>query len=72
VKLAKVVECATIRILQSQDEHVGGSMLRCPDITKIENLGYECRVPLSDGLSKTINWYKDNLSKLINVQNQIY
>lgn len=70
-EIGKVLNC-NYKILQSQDEHIGGSMLRCPDITKIENLGYECLVPLSDGLSNTINWYKDNLSKLINVQNQIY
>jgi len=70
-EIAKVLKC-DYKVLQCQDEHVGGSKLRCPDITKIENLGYECRVSLTEGLSKTIKWYRDNLSKLINVQNQIY
>ena len=70
-EIGKVLKC-NYSVLQCQDQHAGGSMLRCPDITKIENLGYECRVPLAEGLSNTIKWYRDNFSKLINVQNQIY
>lgn len=40
----------------------GGTSRRFPDISKAKNiLGYEPRVPLSEGLSKTFNWYKHNI-----------
>jgi nucleoside-diphosphate-sugar epimerase len=38
----------------------GGTLRRCPDITKIRKLGYEPRVPLSEGLAETIRWYIDH------------
>ena len=59
-------------ISQSTDEHVGGSMLRCPDIQKIEKLGFSCETSLSDGLSKTIDWYQDNYENLKLIKNVQY
>jgi UDP-glucose 4-epimerase len=59
-------------IAQSTNEHMGGSMLRCPDISKIEELGFQCSVSLTAGLSKTIDWYKKNLDKLLLVENKTY
>ena len=53
-------------------DHLGGTMLRCPDINKMESLGYKCSVPLSEGLIKTIKWYQDNLTKLTKIKNTIY
>ena len=38
----------------------GGTMRRCPDITKMRRLGFEPRVPLSDGLAETIRWYVEH------------
>ncbi len=38
----------------------GGTMRRCPDISKLENLGYKPRVPLGDGLEPTVDWYWRN------------
>ncbi|MSP32630.1 MAG: SDR family NAD(P)-dependent oxidoreductase [Pseudolabrys sp.] len=35
----------------------GGAMRRCPDISKLGNLGYKPRVPLSAGLRPTLAWY---------------
>lgn len=35
----------------------GGTPKRCPDIKKIKNLGYNKKINLNDGLSKTIDWY---------------
>jgi len=35
----------------------GGTPRRCPDISKLAALGYKPRVPLSDGLPPTLNWY---------------
>lgn len=35
----------------------GGTMRRCPDISKLSALGYKPRVPLSAGLRPTLTWY---------------
>jgi len=35
----------------------GGTLRRCPDITKMRALGYEPKVELDEGLSRTIDWY---------------
>lgn len=70
-EIGRILRCS-YTVSLGKNEHIGGSMLRCPDISKIADLGYECLVPLSEGLSKTINWYQDNLPKLTHVKNQIY
>jgi UDP-glucose 4-epimerase len=33
---------------------------RCPDLTKLEGLGYHWRTALEDGLIPTIEWYLEN------------
>jgi len=38
----------------------GGTLRRCPDITKVRALGYEPRVSLRDGVATTARWYVDN------------
>jgi nucleoside-diphosphate-sugar epimerase len=38
----------------------GGTPRRCPDISKLEKLGYKPRVPLNDGLEPTVDWYWRN------------
>src|SRR3990167_7953911 len=35
----------------------GGTPRRCPDISKLAGLGYKPRVPLSEGLKPTLDWY---------------
>jgi nucleoside-diphosphate-sugar epimerase len=35
----------------------GGTLRRCPDISKLARLGYKPRVPLDAGLKPTLNWY---------------
>jgi nucleoside-diphosphate-sugar epimerase len=35
----------------------GGTMRRCPDISKLAKLGYKPRVPLAQGLPPTLDWY---------------
>ena len=35
----------------------GGTPRRCPDITKLKNLGYAPKVPFSEGLKITAEWY---------------
>jgi nucleoside-diphosphate-sugar epimerase len=38
----------------------GGTERRCPDIAKLEKLGYKPRVPLAQGLGPTVDWYWAN------------
>jgi nucleoside-diphosphate-sugar epimerase len=38
----------------------GGTMRRCPDISKLSQLGYKPRVPLAQGLKPTLDWYWQN------------
>jgi len=38
----------------------GGTMRRCPDISKLTRLGYKPRVPLEQGLRPTLDWYWSN------------
>jgi nucleoside-diphosphate-sugar epimerase len=38
----------------------GGTARRCPDIAKLERLGYRSQVPLSRGLPPTLDWYWAN------------
>jgi nucleoside-diphosphate-sugar epimerase len=38
----------------------GGTMRRCPDISKLARLGYQPRVPLDEGLKPTLDWYWRN------------
>jgi len=38
----------------------GGTMRRCPDISKLAKLGFAPRVPLNDGLEPTVDWYWRN------------
>ncbi len=39
----------------------GGTPRRCPDISKLEKLGYKPRVPLDRGLKPTLDWYWRNV-----------
>jgi nucleoside-diphosphate-sugar epimerase len=38
----------------------GGTLRRCPDISKLAKLGYKPRVLLNDGLEPTVDWYWRN------------
>jgi nucleoside-diphosphate-sugar epimerase len=38
----------------------GGPLRRCPDITRMRALGYQPRVPLAEGLTATVDWYRRN------------
>jgi len=38
----------------------GSTLRRCPDITKLRQLGFQPRVPLSEGLKQTVRWYDEN------------
>lgn len=38
----------------------GGTPRRCPDISKMRNLGYQPRVNLEEGLRRTVRWYAEH------------
>ena len=38
----------------------GGTPRRCPDISKLAKLGYVPAIPLSEGIDRTVNWYRSN------------
>lgn len=38
----------------------GGTLRRCPDISKLSALGFAPQVSIKEGLSNTIRWYLDN------------
>jgi nucleoside-diphosphate-sugar epimerase len=38
----------------------GSTARRCPDISKLEKLGYQPRVPFDAGLPPTVDWYWQN------------
>lgn len=40
----------------------GGTLRRCPDISKLSLLGYRPRVNLDDGLRPTLDWYRENVA----------
>jgi len=42
------------------EAHEGGTLRRCPDISKARALGYEPRVSLEEGLAMTLPWYCGN------------
>lgn len=46
--------------LQTGPRLAGSTPRRCPDISKLAGLGYKPRVPLAQGLAKTIDWYWKN------------
>jgi len=39
---------------------MGGANRRCPSMEKLNNLGFKQQYSLLDGLTKTINWYKEH------------
>lgn len=41
----------------------GGTARRCPDIAKLQQLGYQPKISLSEGITKTTDWYVQNLGK---------
>ena len=38
----------------------GGTLRRCPDITRARTLGYAPAVPLATGIEKTVAWYRSH------------
>ena len=59
--MAKVLGLS-INIIQS-DGHDGGALRRCPDISKIQGLGFAPKVELSVGVESLVKWYTEHANK---------
>jgi nucleoside-diphosphate-sugar epimerase len=46
-------------ILEPSDKIKGSTNRRCPDMSKLNQLGYQPKHSLYDGLKKTVEWYKE-------------
>jgi nucleoside-diphosphate-sugar epimerase len=46
--------------LQPGPLQLGGTLRRCPDITKLKQLGYSPKISLADGLPSLAKWYDAN------------
>lgn len=60
------------QINHNDDQHVGGTKLRCPDISKISELGFNPMYSLNQGLSNTYEWYENNYEALIKNKTENY
>lgn len=57
----KIANILNIKIeIMTGNKTEGSSNRRCPDMTKLRNLGYIPKCSLQDGLTKTIEWYKSH------------
>ncbi len=43
------------------DLRSGGTLRRCPDISRMRALGYQPRISLAEGLATTVDWYRHRL-----------
>jgi nucleoside-diphosphate-sugar epimerase len=54
----RIAACAGREIVLIPGQlQAGGTMRRCPDISKLAGLGYKPRIPLAQGLPQTLDWY---------------
>ena len=62
-KLLKLIQkkLKTNLLVKNIDIKRGGTPRRCPDIKKIQKLGFKSKVKLSSGLDQLINWYNKNV-----------
>ena len=49
-----------IEVRKGKQTHIGGTMRRCPDISKMRKLGYNPKIQINSGLEKSIEWYLKN------------
>ena len=59
LKMTKLID-NKVEVKKGFQSHVGGTMRRCPDISKMRDLGYEPKTNIDIGLEKSINWYLNN------------
>jgi len=49
--------------IESELSPIGSTPKRCPDISKIKQLGFDTKISLDEGLAITYNWYMDFFDK---------
>lgn len=53
-----IAQALSIQVnLQPGPQPQGGTSRRCPDIQKLEGLGYRAKISLKDGLGEVVAWY---------------
>jgi UDP-glucose 4-epimerase len=52
-----------INLRKGEQTHFGGTMRRCPDISKMRKIGYEPNISIDSGLKKSVEWYLKNENK---------
>ena len=55
--IAEVLNTAII--IEPSDKTQGSTNRRCPDMTKLNQLGYRPKYSLYEGVKKTVEWYKE-------------
>jgi UDP-glucose 4-epimerase len=51
--------------IRSGESAKGGTARRCPDITKMRQLGYEPAMGLDEGLERVVNWYLEHRGDVV-------
>jgi len=57
--------------IRGSEVRSGGTLRRCPDICKIQKLGFEPETNIKDGLKDTVKWYKENKLETISSEENI-
>ena len=52
-----------INLRKGEQTHFGGTMRRCPDISKMRKIGYDPKISIDIGLEKSVEWYLKNENK---------
>lgn len=47
-------------LIVKSDVPKGSTLRRCPDISKLQGLGYSPTVPFSEGIGPVVRWYREN------------
>ena len=55
-----------INVKKGEQTHFGGTMRRCPDISKMRKIGYQPKISIDIGLEKSVDWYLRNENKSVN------
>ena len=51
-------------VIQTSSKAEGGTKRRCPNIKKINSIGYQPKIDIDKGLKRTFEWYKNNIKSM--------
>ena len=77
IEIQEIVSCIGLSLKKEfsilcEDEHIGSTPKRCPDISKIKNLGYKPNIKFQEGLNITLDWYIQNYNVLKKINKAFY